>query len=283
MRVYDYFGDLRRRLQAWIKTIQAMPNDSTPKTVLVALAVCLVFSVIVSSVAIALKPLQQRNAALDRERNILEVAGLIDAGDAFEDMFRRAEIRLIDLATGEYVDSDAIDPRTYDATKAAKDPALSVSIPADQDIANLGSREKYAPVYLVREGTRLKQLILPVRGLGLYSTLYGFIALEDDANTVYGFSIYAHGETPGLGGEVDNLKWRAQWKGKALFDDNGVLRIQVVKGSVDPTRTEAIHQVDGLSGATLTSQGVTNLLRYWLGDHGFGPFLKRIRLQRGQA
>jgi Na+-transporting NADH:ubiquinone oxidoreductase subunit C len=119
-----------------------------------------------------------------------------------------------------------------------------------------------------------------VRGAGLWSTLHGFLALENDLNTVAGLGFFEHGETPGLGGEVDNPNWKALWPGKKVYDE-GDAKIQLIKGSVDANTAEAEHKVDGLSGATLTSRGVTNLLQFWMGENGYKPFLSN--LQSGEA
>ncbi len=267
----------RNRLLGRWRAVLALPNNSTLKTMLVALAVCLVCSVVVSAAAVLLKPLQDDNRSLDRKRNILEVAGLYQAGQDVNLLFGQVEPKMVELASGEFVDDGVIDPAAYDPLRAARDPAQSTEVRPDRDFANIGRRERYATVYLVRRDDRLQHLILPVRGLGLYSTLYGFLALEADATTVFGFSVYEHGETPGLGGEVDNPKWRAQWRGKAVYDENGALRIEVIKGAVADDSPSARHQVDGLSGATLTSRGVSNMLRFWLGDDGFGPLLNKLR------
>jgi Na+-transporting NADH:ubiquinone oxidoreductase subunit C len=187
--------------------------------------------------------------------------------------------RLVDLNTGKY--SDELDPLLFDQIKSAKDPQLSDALPGSEDIASIKRRERFATVYLVENEGKLEKLILPVRGYGLWSTLYGFLALEGDLNTVVGFGFYQHGETPGLGGEVDNPKWKALWKGKTLFDENGALAVEIIKGAVDPASAKAVHQVDGLAGATLTSIGVNNLLHFWLGKSGFGPFL--ANLGKGEA
>ena len=138
---------------------------------------------------------------------------------------------------------------------------------------------RYAKVYLVREGDELRTLILPVHGYGLWSTLHGFLALRGNLQEVAGLQFYEHAETPGLGGEVDNPKWRDQWRGKRAFDAQGQPLLRVVKGKVAPGPDEQ-HQVDGLAGATLTSNGVTNLLQFWLGEQGYGAYLKRLRETR---
>ncbi len=253
---------------------RAMPNDSRSKTLIVALLLCLICSVIVSTAAVTLKPLQVANAALDRKRNILQVAGLWRADADIEQLFAEIDTRVVELDSGEY--SDALDVETYDQRKAARDPSFSDALSGDADIANISRRARYAPVYLVRDNGGLKTIVLPVHGYGLWSTLYGFVALQGDTRSVYGLQFYEHAETPGLGGEVDNPGWRALWRGKPVYDEQGELRIEVVKGQVQ-SGTNAAYQVDGLAGATFTSLGVSNMLRFWLGEQGFGPYLAKVR------
>jgi Na+-transporting NADH:ubiquinone oxidoreductase subunit C len=130
------------------------------------------------------------------------------------------------------------------------------------------------PVYLVEQDGAVETVVLPVHGYGLWSTMYGYLALEGDGRTVKGITFYQHGETPGLGGEIDNPSWQAKWTGKQALDDSGRVLLQVVKG--EPRGEGVEHQVDGLAGATLTARGVENLARYWLGEQGFGPYLARL-------
>lgn len=254
-------------------------KESTVRTLVVALLVCLVCSVFVSGAAVALRPTQLENRQLDKQRSILAIAGLGEAGMSAKQVKalykERIVAKLVDLETGKY--SDEFDPNTFDPLVAAKDPKLSQALPGDEDIASIKRRERYSVVYTVEENGELETLIMPVRGYGLWSTLYGFMAVKGDLNTVEGLGFYQHGETPGLGGEVDNPKWRSQWQGKELFTENGKLAIQVVKGGVDPQSPKADHQVDALAGATLTSNGVNNLLHFWLGENGFGPFIANLR------
>ena len=191
----------------------------------------------------------------------------------------RISARVVDLESGTF--SDAQNPATFDPLKAAKDPQLSEALSGADDIASIKRRERFTTVYLVEQDGKLETVILPVRGYGLWSTLHGFMALKGDLNTVAGFGFYQHAETPGLGGEVDNPKWKNLWLGKTLFDAQGELAIQIVKGNVDPQSPQATHQVDGLAGATLTSNGVNNLLHFWLGENGFAQFL--ANLQKGEA
>jgi Na+-transporting NADH:ubiquinone oxidoreductase subunit C len=256
-----------------------MPNDSIQKTLFVAIALCLVCSVMVSGAAVLLKPTQVANQALDVKKNILDAAGLLREGANIEEAFQQIQIRIVDLDSGEYADD--IDAASYDARAASKDPALSEPVPADQDIAKIKRQAQYAKVYRVEENGELKTLILPVHGYGLWSTMYAFLALEPDLNTIKDFKFYEQAETAGLGSEVANPDWQALWKGKKIFDEQGQVNIEVIKGSVDSGSPNAKYEVDGLAGSTLTSRGVTNLLHYWLGKNGFGPYLNRLRQERG--
>ena len=254
-----------------------MHNDTIRKTLLVAALLSIVCSVIVSSAAVVLRANQQRNKALDKKTNILEVAGLLEEGKSVEELFGRFEARIVDLETGEF--KDDISAENFDQRKAAKEPDLSVEIEKEADLAGIKRRSKLALVYLERDSEgQLQQLIIPVHGKGLWSTMYGFLALDADLRTIRGFGFYEHGETPGLGGEVDNPLWKSQWLGKLAFDEAWQTQITVLKGKVNPNSPTAQYQVDGLSGATITARGVRDLLKYWLGKDGFGPFLVRMRI-----
>lgn len=254
-------------------------NDSIKKTLLVAFLLCIVCSVIVSTAAVVLKPAQEANQALDRKRNILAAAGMLDATQGVEEQFARISTRVVDLRTGKF--TDAVAAEDYDQSKAAKDPALSTKLSPEEDVAKIFRREHYALVYLAQdEAGRIERIILPIHGYGLWGTLYGFIALESDANTVAGIGFYQHKETPGLGGEVDNPRWKSLWPGKKVYEQ-GEVAIELVKGTVDPQAPDARYQVDGLAGATLTTRGVSHLVQFWLGDGGFAPFLEN--LQAGEA
>ncbi|KAB0286368.1 Na(+)-translocating NADH-quinone reductase subunit C [Vibrio fortis] len=249
----------------------ASNNDSIKKTLFVVIALSLVCSIIVSTAAVVLKPKQQANAVLDQQTKILEVAGIDLAGDIPALYAENIEPRLVDFATGDFVDGDAA---AYDQRKAAKDPAQSIKLSAEEDVAKILRRANTGTVYLVKSGEETTKVIIPVHGNGLWSMMYAFVAVETDGNTVSGITYYEQGETPGLGGEVENPAWRAQFVGKKLFDENHKPAIQVVKGGA-PEGSE--HGVDGLSGATLTSVGVQHTFDFWLGEMGFGPFLAKVR------
>ncbi|WP_424942090.1 Na(+)-translocating NADH-quinone reductase subunit C [Aliiroseovarius crassostreae] len=254
-----------------IRRFLDLPADSVAKTVFVAVTLCLVASMIVSAAAVALRPLQAVNALKDKQINILQVAGIYDPEIDVVEAFSAFEPKVLELATGAF--TDKFDPAAFDDRKAADDPDISIAL-AD-DPAGIGRQAEYVTVYLLRdEAGAIDKVILPLHGYGLWSTLYGFIALEENGNDIYGLQFYEHAETPGLGAEVDNPRWKAQWNGKKLFDEEGELRISVTK-SVPPAGPE--YHVDALAGATLTTAGVHNLVRFWMGEEGYEPFLENLR------
>ncbi len=257
----------------------AMSNDSFAKTLIVATTLCLFCAVLVSAAAVGLRPLQLKNKELDMKKNILQVAELYDENSSIEVVFgEKIETKIVELSSGEYVELD--NPASFDQRKASKDPAQSVAIPAELDKAGIRRKAKNAPVYLVKEAGEVKLIILPVHGYGLWSTMYGFLALESDGTTVAGINFYDQGETPGLGGEVVNPKWRQLWKGKKVYNTEGEAILGLIKGTVTPATANAEFKVDGLAGATLTSVGVTNLIQYWLGQEGFAPYLAKLKKER---
>ncbi len=245
--------------------------DSIPKTIFIATTVCLFCSMIVSLSAVKLKSIQLANKARDKQINILQVAGIYFKGINVEESFASFEPMIVDIEKGLF--TDKFNPKDFDDLKAASDPLLSTVL--INDPASIGRRSNYATIYILKNKDKsIDKIILPIYGYGLWSTLYGFIALEEDGNNIFGLQFYQHAETPGLGGEVDNPKWKAQWKGKKLRNKNGDLMIQVSK---TPGLNE--HHIDAIAGATLTSNGVNNLVKFWMGDLGFKKFL--INLKNG--
>jgi Na+-transporting NADH:ubiquinone oxidoreductase subunit C len=190
-------------------------------------------------------------------------------------LFKQIDSKVVDLDTGQYVDD--VDPDKFDERKAAKDPKQSEKLDAKQDIAGIKRRSKLRIVYFKRDGDKLQRVILPVYGKGLWSTMYGFIALDADLNTIKSFGFYDQAETPGLGGEIDNPTWKKGWVDKIAFNDQGEPVITVIKGRVDKSSPQASHQIDGLTGATITCKGVAKLVQFWLGEEGYGPLLKRLK------
>jgi Na+-transporting NADH:ubiquinone oxidoreductase subunit C len=250
-----------------------LPNDSTPKILAVATLVCIVCAVLVSSAAVLLRPIQERNALLQKQRDILTVAGLYDPKADLTTQFKQVEATLIDLDTGMYVDNG--DALAFDVQRAVRNPEASSSIPSGDDLAKIHRRSNRMPVYVVRHGETIDTVILPIYGYGLWSTMYGYVALDSTGEHVKAITFYDHAETPGLGAEIENLRWQALWAGKRTFDEQGNVALSVSKGR--PATGWEDYHVDAISGATLTSVGVHNMIRYWLGDQGFGPYLTRLR------
>lgn len=256
-------------------------KDSMKNTIIVALLLCVVCSIVVAGSAVILKDMQQANQALDKKVNIVNVAGVMESGAVVEDVFKQFKVRIIDLATGEYVSDEKfaeLGGLKYNDVKASKEPALSTKLDKKADIANIGSTPKYVTVYEYYQGNKLDRVVVPVWGYGLWGTLYGFMAIEGNGADVIGLSFYSHKETPGLGGEVDNPKWRMQWSGKSIYNEAGSVALTLVKGGATPGSESG---VDALSGATLTSRGVENLLHFWLGEGALGPFLAKIQKTAG--
>ncbi len=243
-----------------------MPRETIGKTIGVAACVCVVCSVFVSTAAVVLKPIQDRNRSLEKKTNVLLAAGLLEAGERadIDALFGEIETQFVDLSTHALVDD--VSPEDMNRSIEVKDKRLGIK--------RLGM---YQPIYLTREGDRIDRVVLPVVGKGLWSTMYGFLALDSDMTTVKSLAFYRHGETPGLGGEVDNPNWQHSWIDARAFDDEWSPQIVLVKGRtkghVDPA---APSEVDGLSGATLTARGVENLVRFWLGEEGYGPILQKL-------
>ena len=239
---------------AWWRGFLRLPNDSPAKTVGVALLVALICSLVVSVTAVTLRPLQDANRLRESAASMMDMLEGLGAG--------APEARLVALSTGDYV---------------YRDPGTSTELPAERDGAGLGSREDVATVFELREGGKLRLLILPVRGAGYQSMLKGYLALKADLSSIAALTFYEQDETPGMGARIEEDSWRALWPGKQVADAEGVIRIEVVKGA-----GAGLHEVDGISGATRTGNGVTSLLRFWLGPDGYGPYLDRLRTETGQ-
>jgi Na+-transporting NADH:ubiquinone oxidoreductase subunit C len=217
---------------------ESFDRDSISNTLFVAVGLSLICSVLVASAAIVLKPIQLKNAEEYRQRIILEVAGLMVPGGNIAELFATVQPDTIEIASGESVE-----------------------------------------IYLAKENGELQQIILPISGPGLWSTMRGYLSLAPDGNTIKGIRFYEHAETPGLGDQIDKPDWRAIWVGKKLYGPDNTPQIKVVRGFVqrDGSNPNANYQIDGLSGATLTGNGITDLVRHWAGPEGFGPYLENYR------
>ena len=252
-------------------------NESIIKTIGVAFAVCLVCSLVVSTSAVSLRDLQKENKLNDKRIKILQVADIYDPNTSIAEQFSELESKFIDFNTGLTMDEyNNFNIDDYDQILVTKDPNFSSKVPASEDIAIIKNRENVGKIYILRnELGGIDKLVLPIRGYGLWGTLYGYISIEDDFNTVSGIEFYDHKETPGLGAEVDNPKWKAQWRGKKIYKDNQV-NLSVIKGKVEEGDADSLYKIDGLSGATITSRGVSNMVAYWFGESGYSSLLREL-------
>jgi Na+-transporting NADH:ubiquinone oxidoreductase subunit C len=257
-------------------------NDTPAKALLVVFSVALVCSVLVSVSAVTLRPVQERNALVERSRNIIGLTGLVEPGenltsDEILDAVMQLDIRLIDINTGQF--SDAVDVADFNARAARNNLETSIAIAAADDLASLGRRENFAVIYLVWSEGQLQRVILPVYGQGMWSTMYGYIALEADLNSIAAMTFYEQTETAGLGDQIQNQAWLAKWQGRKVYGASNEVRFRVATGVVAEGSAAAQHQVDAMTGATVTADAVTRLIQYWFGPNGYGPFIEQLRLQ----
>ena len=255
-------------------------NDSIIKTLSVAFAVCLVCSLFVSFAAVNLRDTQNLNKINDQRVKVLQAAGIYDeANTNIEEQFSVLEAMFIDFSNNQIVSAiEGLDLDSYDPVEYSRKDGFFTVIPNDEDIAIVKNKENYGKIFILRdENNSINKVVLPIRGYGLWGTLFGYISLAEDLNTVEGLEFYSHKETPGLGGEVDNPRWKKIWIGKKVYNNNKNVSLEVIKGAVNPQDQNIDYKVDGLSGATLTSRGVTNMLAYWFGESGYKQVLENLK------
>lgn len=255
----------------WWRRFLALPNDSRTKTFVVAFLVAAFSALAVSITAVSLKPMQDANIEAERRQRMAEMlASIPGLSEILEEAEADSlETHVVDLVKG--VVAEEIDPASFDPEAVVSDPNLFTFLEEDEDIVGIGRRPDLVPIHVLRQDGELELLVLPAYGSGYQSTIRAYVALEKDLNTIAAISIYEQGETPGLGTRITEPAWQDRWKGKQIADETGTVRIDVVQGGTGP------FEVDGISGATRSSTGVANLVRFWLGEHGFGPFLANLR------
>jgi Na+-transporting NADH:ubiquinone oxidoreductase subunit C len=236
-------------------------RENPGKTLLVAAAVATFCSLFVSAAVHYLRPIQATYQSIDRSRAVLEAAGIEVDGEAADSeivrLFRSLDARVVKLDDGSVV--DGIDAHNFDHWSEAEKGDEAAAQP------------KLAPVYIVTESGELSRIVLPVSGPGMWSTIYAYVALEPDLRTIAAFVVYGHGETPGIGDKIEDSDWLKRWRGKTLINADNEAVFRVSKDASDDT------SVDAISGATKTAVATGDLVRNWMGDSGFGPFLQRIR------
>lgn len=248
------------------------PDMETPqRALLTALGVALVCALLVSIAAVSLRPRYQANLDAERMGRLTAIVEALEtvSGDVVPSAI---QTKVVHLDSGDYI--DYLDPDMFDARKATTDPDQSIALAPEQDIAGIKRRANHAVVYLIADTNRPPTVvILPVWGVGYQSALYGYLALAADAREVLALKFYEQGETPGLGSRIQDPAWEALWTGKQAYDKDGNLKIKVGGSG----HHNELSRIDGISGATRTSDGVDTLIRFWLGDLGFGPYLGRLR------
>ena len=255
-----------------IRGFFARSNDDLVKIIGMAVLVALVSSAAVSVTAVLLKPYQDANQAAEQQARMDK---MLDTLPGMRDLMLETgvdtlETRLVNLDDGSFaVDVDAAG---FDVEAALQDPDASIALEPDADIAGIKRRANQSPVYLLQKDGNLKLIVLPVYGAGYQSTVRAALAIEADLVTIAALAIIEQGDTPGFGARIEEPEWLALWPGKKIADETGTVRIELVRGGASTP-----YEVDGISGATRTSTGVTNILRFWLGDKGFGPFLARLK------
>lgn len=252
----------------------ARPNDDRVKVFGVAVLVALISALVVSTASVSLRPLQEAHLAAEREARM---EAMLDALPGMRDVMEEAgvdtlETRIVNLETGDF--APEIDPAAFDLEAATNDPDQSIEIPTEADIAGLRRRANFAQIFLLERDGDLLLVVLPVRGAGYQSTISAMLALEADLNTVAALTITEQGETPGLGARIEEPEWQALWPGKQIANEEGEIVISVVRGEATPP-----YEIDAISGATVTSNGVGNMVRFWMGDNGYGPFLEKLKTE----
>jgi Na+-transporting NADH:ubiquinone oxidoreductase subunit C len=241
-------------------------QHSKPYSIGFILIITALFGLLLALAASALRERQQFNEEVNVKRNILMAVGVLDRD-------REMELEEIDAMYQESVQSFAVDPEGTIVEGVSGESLDLEVVLQDPDT----SQHRY-PVFVATDAGGSTVYAIPVFGKGLWSTLYGYLALEADLETVRGMTFYAHGETPGLGAEIEQAWFQDNFVGKKIYDAGALRTIQVVKGTVenriqDPGERD--YFVDGISGATITGRGVSNLLETKVAL--YEPFFRRIR------
>jgi len=254
------------------RRLLALPADSQAKTIAMAFLVSTVSALVVSFAAVSLQPRIDENLAAERQAKLDEmIASLPGLADILAQTGADSlDTVIVDLTSGQ--PASDIDPAGFDMAAIAADPETSTELSDDQDIAGIKRRPDYAEIHVLKSGSTLELVILPVYAAGYQSTLRAYLALEGDLNTVAALAITEQGETPGLGAKVAEPAWQALWPGKKIMDDSGALKIAVVRG-----KAQTEYEVDGITGATRTSSAVSDMMRFWLGPNGYGKVFDALR------
>ncbi len=222
-------------------------------TVIFAFTVCVILSVLLSATYMSLKDRQELNRKLDRQKNILIAAGFTpDNANEIESLYATRVKSMVVSANGIIVAGKMPEQIEVEQSKSMF-PLFRIISATDESVT--------------------ESFVYPVEGKGLWSTMYGYLAVTPNGKTVKGITFYKQGETPGLGAEVEKDWFRKNFVGKKPYDGKKVVGIEVAKGKASDQaayKTKSEHMVDGISGATLTCNGVTKMLKQ--GPAKYAPF-----------
>ncbi|SHG89061.1 Na+-translocating NADH-quinone reductase subunit C [Marivita hallyeonensis] len=251
-----------------LRRVLALPNESRLKTVVMAFLVSAICAALVSGATVVLRPIQTANRAAEEQARIAAlVEGIPGMAAILEQSGGTLSTVVIDLARGRAAAD--VTPATLDAALA--DPGNWTRLEPGQDLAGLGQRPNFAQIYLLRDGDQVSVVLLPLSGQGYGGRIDAILALRGDMNTIAGLTVTQHSETPGLGARIEESSWQASFPGTELRDDSGEIRFRVERGPAS-----GVHEVDGITGATRTGRGVTQMVRFWLGPDGYGPLIDAI-------
>jgi len=237
-----------------------MNKDSNKATFLFSSVMVVLVAVVLSVTSISLSPYQKKNSEVEKMKNILTSVSIHPETAQTEHTFNQYITKQIVLNNkGEEV-TDKVS-------------AFNIDLKKELDKIKSGKTdEQLFPLFICNKDGK-SFYIIPVRGKGLWGPIWGYISLESDMNTVYGASFGHKGETPGLGAEIETEEFQHQFVGKKIFDEsNQFVSVAAIKGGASPTD---MHGVDAISGATITSKGVTEMLHRTLSN--YIPYFKKIK------
>lgn len=256
-------------ITAW-RRLLALPNESRAKTLVMAFLVSAICALLVSGATVVLRPIQTANRAAEQQARLENlIAGIPGMTELLSQSGGSLSTVVIDLNAAAV----AVDVTPDTLSVALDDSSNWTGLTAAQDLAGLGQRPNYAQVFFLRGADgELSLALLPISGAGYNGPIDAIIALRADMNTIAGLAITNQAETPGLGARIEEPAWLGQFSGKSVADASGTVRFAVAKGVAGSE-----YEVDGITGATRTSNAVTRTIRFWLGDDGYGPLLAAIR------
>ena len=224
-----------------------MDRNSNLYTFIFAVVMVVVVAAALAFTATTLKPLQAENVRQEKMQNILSTIGVNvsrkEASEQFSDFVQQELALNADGTVNEDVDAFKIE-----LMKETKKPA----------------QEQAFPIYIAeKEGKKF--YVIPLFGAGLWKEIWGYIALDSDKNTIVGASFDHAGETAGLGAEINQSWYEDQYIGKTIFDENNnFVSVKAVKGGA---KSDDMHGVDAISGGTITSDGVSDMIEERLGNY----------------